>query len=150
MSGSNPQHSGAVGETGGQECPLHTSLTAQTQPKRFLTCLHYSGEKRLYAFSAHHPLPPNRSLKSAVTPISQVYQPFAGSPTLASSARVGEFFGVNMEPKRSRSLPHHPCRGIVCPPATPGSFTDSISPGSSRCGKRSTAVTPARKRSPPK
>jgi hypothetical protein len=27
-----------------------------------------------------------------VTPISQVYQPFAGSPTLASSARVGDIF----------------------------------------------------------
>src|ERR1700678_2023049 len=48
--------------------------------------------RELYAFSANHPLPPNRSLKSAVTPISQVYQPFAGSPALASSARVGKFF----------------------------------------------------------
>jgi hypothetical protein len=80
---------GTAGEARGQT-PHNPSLL--NFPKRFLCSLHYSGEKRLYAFSAHHPLPPNRSLKSAVTPISQVYQPFAGSPTLASSARVGDIF----------------------------------------------------------
>jgi len=28
--------------------------------------LHYAGETRLYVLSTNHPLPPNRSLKSAV------------------------------------------------------------------------------------
>src|SRR5580658_5355566 len=72
--------------------PPHTTQPRTSNRNVFFGSRTIPMRRELYAFSANHPLPPNRSLKSAVTPISQVYQPFAESPALASSARVGRFF----------------------------------------------------------
>src|SRR5580658_6073400 len=83
---------GPLHTTSPQNQTLHSQASSKLERNVFYPARTIPVRRELYAFSAHHPLPPNRSLKSAVTPISQVYQPFAGSLTLASSARVREFF----------------------------------------------------------
>src|SRR5580658_5355565 len=103
------QYLGAVGETRGQECPLHTTTSyhpaSYKQPKRFLWFSHYSDEKRTLCLLCQSPITAESQPEKRGDSYLSGIPAFCGKPRPCILCKGGEIFlgvlrGIPLRPSQ--------------------------------------------------